>query len=121
MLSKKTGGFPKAEAQELLKAVKAQKVYTRPSRWKIAHLFDYGWDEGNVWKKVSKGKGVDRTRRTLYDVNYPSDSKTVPQQLSFTGTNQYGAGGWEAEPMEVWVVIRPIPSGSGGASTSRKR
>ena len=108
---------PKAEAQELLKAVKAQKVYTR--RWKIAHLFDYGWDEGNVWKKVSKGKGVDR--RTLYDVNYPSDSKTVPQQLSFTGTNQYGAGGWEAEPREVWVVIRPIPSGSGGASTSRKR
>jgi hypothetical protein len=108
---------PKAEAQELLKAVKAQKVYTR--RWKIAHLFDYGWDEGNVWKKVSKGKGVDR--RTLYDVNYPSDSKTVPQQLSFTGTNQYGAGGWEAEPREVWVVIRPIPSGSGSASTSRKR
>ena len=108
---------PKAEAQELLKDVKATKVYTR--RWKIAHLFDYGWDEGNVWKKVSKGKGVDR--RTLYDVNYPSDSKTVPQQLSFTGTNQYGAGGWEAEPREVWVMIRPIPSGSRSASTSRKR
>ena len=108
---------PKAEAQELLKDVKATKVYTR--RWKIAHLFDDGWDEGNVYKKVSKGKGVDR--RTLYDVNYPSDSKTVPQQLSFTGTNQYGAGGWEAEPREVWVMIRPIPSGSRSASTSRKR
>ena len=95
----------------------AANVYTR--RWKIAHLFDDGWDEGNVYKKVSKGKGVDR--RTLYDVNYPSDSKTVPQQLSFTGTNQYGAGGWEAEPREVWVMIRPIPSGSRSASTSRKR
>ncbi len=59
---------------------------------------------------------------TLYDVNYPSDSKTVPQQLSFTGTSQYGAGGWEAEPREVWVVIRPMPSGSGtsSATTSRK-
>ena len=91
------------------------KVYTR--RWKIAHLFDDGWDEGNVRKKMTKGRGAEK--KTLYDVNYPSDGKSLPHLLSFTGTEQYGAGGWEAQPREVWVMIRLKASGS--ASTSRKR
>ena len=108
---------PKAEAQQLLTAVTQSKVYTR--RWKIAHLFDDGWDEGNVRKKMTKGRGAEK--KTLYDVNYPSDGKSVPHLLSFkfTGTEQYGAGGWEAQPREVWVMIRLKASGS--ASTSRKR
>jgi hypothetical protein len=104
---------PKAEAQQLLTAVTQNKVYTR--RWKIAHLFDDGWDEGNVRKKMSKGRGADK--KTLYDVNYPSDGKSLNHLLSFTGTEQYGAGGWEAQPREVWVMIRR--EASGGASTSR--
>ena len=41
----------------------------------------------------------------------------------FTGTNQYGAGGWEAQPREVWAMIRlkPIGSASTTSSSSRKR
>jgi hypothetical protein len=94
---------PKAEAQQQLTAVTQNKVYTR--RWKIAsRFFGHGWDEGNVRKKMSKGRGA--KKKTLYDVNYPSDGKSVPHLLSFTGTEQYGAGGWEAQPREVWVVIR---------------
>ena len=99
------------------------KVYTR--RWKIAHLFDDGWDEGNVRKKMTQGtqRGA-AEKKTLYDVNYPSDGKSVPHLLSFTGTvtEQYGAGGWEAQPREVWVMIRQKPSGSASTtSSSRKR
>ena len=78
-------------------------------------LFDDGWDEGNVRKKMSKGRAADK--KTLYDVNYPSDGKSLNHLLSFTGTEQYGAGGWEAQPREVWVMIRR--EASGGASTSR--
>ena len=106
---------PKAEAHGLLTAVTQTKVYTH--RWKIAHLFGHGWDEGNVRKKMSNGRGAEK--KTLYDVNYPSDGNSVPHLLSFTGTEQYGAGGWEAQPREVWVMIRQKPGDS--ASTSRKR
>ena len=102
---------PKAEAQQLLTAVTQ----------KIAHLFDDGWDEGNVRKKVSKGRGAEK--KTLYDVNYPSDGKSLDHLLSFTGTEQYGAAGWEAQPREVWAMIRlkPIGSASTTSSSSRKR
>ena len=48
--------------------------------------------------------------------------KSVPHLLSFTGTEQYGAGGWEAQPREVWVMIRLKPIGSASTtSSSRKR
>jgi hypothetical protein len=47
---------------------------------------------------------------------------SVPHLLSFTGTEQHGAGGWEAQPREVWVMIRLKPIGSASTtSSSRKR
>jgi hypothetical protein len=113
---------PKAEAQQLLTAATTSRVYTR--RWKIAHLFGHGWDEGNVRKKMSESKGRGAEKKPLYDVNYPSDGKTVPHLLSFTGTEQHGAGGCdlhcEAQPREVWVMIRLKASGRATSTSSTK-
>jgi hypothetical protein len=68
---------------------------------------------------VSKGRGAEK--KTLYDVNYPSDGESVPHLLSFTGTEQYGVGGWKAQPREVWVVIRLKPSDSASTTSSSRR
>jgi hypothetical protein len=57
-------------------------------------------------RKFTKSKGRGADKKTVYDVNYPSDGKSLNHLLSFTGTEQYGAGGWEAQPREVWVMIR---------------